>query len=75
MTTQLIVSVLLALVIIFVPYFIGRLIPIIEDFKPNIIGIWMFGFMVLALLVTGIGTIILFCKGLWTIAGHLLDKF
>jgi hypothetical protein len=78
MTTQLIVTILLALAIIFIPYFIGRLIPTVveHDFTfETVIYSWLFGAMALILSGAAIGILFLMGKGLWIAAGHLLGNF
>jgi ABC-type multidrug transport system fused ATPase/permease subunit len=73
MSIQLIVTILLALAIIFIPYFIGRLIP---NFTfETVIHSWILGFISLILSGAAIGTLILMGKGLWITAGHLLGNF
>jgi hypothetical protein len=78
MATQLIVTILLTLAIIFVPYFIGRFIPTVvkhEFIFETVIHSWLFGAMALILSGVAIGTLILMGKGLWIAAGHLLGNF
>jgi hypothetical protein len=77
MSIQLIVTILLALAIIFIPYFIGRLIPTVvkHDFIfETVIHSWILGFISLILSGAAIGTLFLMGKGLWIAAGHLLGN-
>jgi|688.fasta_scaffold330300_2 hypothetical protein len=77
MTTQLIVTIFLTLAIIFIPYFIGYLIPKVvkHDFIfITVIHNWFLGFIALVLSGVAFGTLILMGKGLWVAAGHLLGN-
>ena len=78
MVTQLVVSLLLGIAIIFVPYYIGRFIPIIlreEEYEPSPIVRWLVGCVGLIVLGIVIGLLILIGNMLWIAAGHLLGNF
>jgi hypothetical protein len=73
---QLLITIPLAVVIIFVPYVIGLFTQHIGWVNNlNWVGKWFFGFMVLVLLTTAVSTLTLFGKGLWIFAGHILGNY